>query len=520
LKILKKPFRNPLKKSFKKIVIIFTLLILALSLTGCESLFSSNENTAVNPTPIVQTERSSDPLNSYSIEAEVFPDKKTLTATEKISYVNTENLSLSEIYLHIYPNAFRKKTTAPFLFDQFDAAYPDGFSPGNIDIKNIKVGNKIVDMKTYSSISGKDSTILKIKLDKSLKPGARISLEIDFSLLIPPAAERFGIGANYINLGNWYPIVAVYDQNGWNLDPYYSIGDPFYSDVADYNIKITAPKKYKFAASGVLTEKNENDDTTIWTFASYSMRDFAIIGSDKFFTSSKKVGDTNVISYFYKNDSTTGKEALDFGVKSLKIFNEKFGTYPYPTYSVVETSFPSGMEYPGLVYISDTLYQDQSNLTGLAITTIHETGHQYFYALVGNDQIDEAWLDESFATYSEIVYYEKYYGTKIMNQLEEDTISSGKASIVAKDFNGKVVRALSTFNNWDDYGPAAYSYGATTLIDLRKEVGDKVFWNIMKSYFTKYKFKIATTNDFINVSELVSGKDLSKFFNIHLGLAN
>ncbi len=95
------------------------------------------------------------------------------------------------------------------------------------------------------------------------------------------------------------------------------------------------------------------------------MRDFAFIANNNFQVEQQIFNGTVVKSYYYKGDEKKGKEALEVGVNSIKIFNEKYGEYPYPSYSVVETVFPSGMEYPGLVYISDEYYNNYLNSDGL-----------------------------------------------------------------------------------------------------------------------------------------------------------
>ena len=506
------------KTIVNKVLIFAIITSLCFGITGCGKKAEPKPDAQKAAATITsQTVKSTDPLNEYIITGEILPNEKKVTASEVVNYVNAEKVNLNEIYFHLYPNAFKTKETAPFLFDSFAAAYPSGFSEGSITISAITLNGKPLDLAKDTSISGKDSTILKVALSSPLKPTEKAELKISFELKLPPAAERFGIGSNYINLGNWYPIAAVYDKSGWNLDPYYAIGDPFYSDTANYTVSLSAPEKFTLAASGTLTEKVKRNNNNMWSFTAYSMRDFAVIGSDIYETAEGMAGKTKVISYYYKEDAALGKRALEFGIKSINTFNEKFGTYPYPTYSVCETAFPSGMEYPGLVYISKDLYKAENDLNGLALTTIHETGHQYFYSLVGDDQIDEAWLDEAFATYSEITYLEKNLGAPEAKEQADYNIRAGQVSMESKVFDGNVVKPLSAYKNWDDYGPAVYNVGVTLLIELRKSVGDKVFWNIMQTYFKEYEFKIATTEDFKQVCAKVSNKNMDGLFKKYLG---
>ena len=77
---------------------------------------------------------------------------------------------------------------------------------------------------------------------------------------MPTTKDRFGYHDKGINLGNWYPIVCVYDENGWNLDLYYKVGDPFYSEVSNYDVSITVPKEVVVASSGKIVSENRKGD--------------------------------------------------------------------------------------------------------------------------------------------------------------------------------------------------------------------------------------------------------------------
>lgn len=492
----------------KRKLCLLLILLLVFTFTGCSQPgdLDVTDSTANQ----VNTVEPAQKANAYDIRVVLKPESKTLQVEQRIQYINTENVELKELYFHVYTNAFKAKETAPFLFDDFDRAYSRGFEPGYTEFSAIKdkAGKDI-----KYSLQGEGNTILKLELPAALKPNDVIELTMNYTVKIPPANERFGYGDTNFNLGNWYPVAAAYDSQGWNLDKYYAIGDPFYSDSANYDITIQAPKEYIIAASGVcVSDKTEGDNRT-WVFEANNMRDFAFIANSDFEVAEKNIEGTIVKSYYYKVDSKRGKDALDIGVNSIKIFNEKFGKYPYPTYSVVETVFPSGMEYPGLVYISDAYYNTIASNDSLTIVVVHETAHQWWYSLVGNDEIDEAWLDEGFAAYSESIYIENAFSTaRGKNYFRNDVEQWHEQAISQHIIDGVVVKSLSDFKNWDDYGPTVYTRGAVTLNELRKKVGDEKFFQIMQEYYKNFQFKIATTKDFIEVSEKVSGQNLDDFF--------
>lgn len=494
---------------------ILIIAVLVSIVGGCSLRRSAAPTVPVPSNVPIQTEKKAD-INQYVINAVLDTEKKVLTAEQQVTYFNNDNVELAELYFHVYTNAFKKKETAPFLFDDFSRAYARGFSPGYSEFASVELSKGQTRKALEYSLQGEGETILKVKLPEPLQPQKSVTLELKYKVVIPPAGERFGYGEDNINMGNWYPVAAVYDSEGWNLDKYYPVGDPFYSDTSNYTVNIKAPKEFSIAASGALAEEKVSGEYKSWRFDANSMRDFAFIASDKFQVAEVKAGDTVVKSYYYKGHEKKGKEALEYGKRSIEIFNSSYGKYPYPTYSVVETEFPSGMEYPGLVYINTRYYNNDNDGDNLLYTTVHETAHQWWYGVVGNDQIDEAWLDEGFATYSEGVFTEKEYGKGNGDLYYEYFEESAKGDLEAGAYDGVILKPLSRYANWNDYGPAVYTGGAVLLNDIRRQVGDQDFFKILQTYYKEYSFKNATTEDFLRVSEQVSGKEFDDLFKTHL----
>lgn len=499
-------------------VYILIIAVFASIIGGCSLRQPAAPTIPVPANVPVRTEKTAD-INQYVIDAVLDPANMMLTAEQQVTYVNNNSVGLTELYFHIYTNAFKKKETAPFLFDDFSRAYSRGFKPGYSELSSVELSKGQTREALEYSLQGEGETILKVKLPEPLQPQKSVILELKYKVVIPPAGERFGYGEGNINMGNWYPVVAVYDAKGWNLDKYYSIGDPFYSDTSNYTVSIKAPKEYTIAASGLLTEEKVEGEYKSWRFDASDMRDFAFIASNKFQVAEDKAGDTLVKSYYYKGHEKKGKEALEYGKRSIEIFNVNYGKYPYPVYSVVETEFPSGMEYPGLVYINTNYYDNDYNGDNLMYTTVHETAHQWWYGVVGNDQIDEAWLDEGFATYSEGVFTEMEYGRGNGELYYEYLEESAKEDIKAKAYDGVILKPLSRYTDWSDYGPAVYTGGAVLLNEIRRQVGDQDFFRILQTYYSEYSFKNATTEDFLKVCEQVSGKDFDALFSEHLSSA-
>ncbi|RKD26927.1 Peptidase family M1 [Caminicella sporogenes DSM 14501] len=493
----------------KEIKILSLVLIFAIFFSSC----SVQKEIKMKALEDLQTQKGKlkESLTNYNIEIQFYPDKKMIVGKQEVIYTNNEKVSLDKIYFHLYPNAFKKKETLPFLFDDLKIAFPNGFEEGCINIKNLWVNKE----RGNFSIGGVGDTIMEVNLPQVLKPGEKISIKMEYEIKIPPSIERFGYKDEIFNLGNWYPIVAVYDKTGWNLDPYYSIGDPFYSDVSNYNVVIKTPKDIIVAATGTILSDKLVGNVREWHIEARKTRDFAWVASKNFEIVKRKVDGILLKVYFIKTRKIEKKIkdlSVKFAEKSIKIFNDVFGKYPYKQYSVVQTNFPSGMEYPQIVFIGKQYY-NWNSIDFLEEVIVHETAHQWWYSVVGNDQIDEPWLDESFASYSEVIYYSENYGDIRGNQYYryENLDRYNEAVDSLKD--EAVLKTLSEFKDWNDYSFLVYTKGTVFLDNLKNKYGEKTFYKILKTYYNMYKYKIATTEDFLKVCEEVTGDDLDNYFN-------
>ncbi|NLW23334.1 MAG: M1 family metallopeptidase [Tissierellia bacterium] len=483
---------NLLKKKLKPFILI---LIVILVIAG------SRKGVSQHPTLIVDDYNGVDldNINHYEIEVEFYPDEKYYKANQKVTYVNDTGQVLGEIYFHLYPNAFRSMKTCPILFDDTPLQEED-YDPGYMEIEEVRVGKRKADYQ----IGGRGDTILKLKLPSPLNVEEKIDIQFTYRVKLPTLVDRFGYGEDVFNFGNWYPIACVYDDSGWNLDPYFPIGDPFYSQISNYDVKITVPKDMVIAASGNIISQRIRGDKKIYTIEGRLIRDFAWVASSNFSTVESKVGDTLIRLYTMEDNPEITHFVIEVGKKCMEIFNRIFGSYPYGVYSIVMTEFPTGMEYPGIVFINKDYYSSDY-LDPLEKVIVHETAHQWWYGVVGNDQIDEAWLDEALATYSEVIYMINRYGEKEGEAYYNYTCKL-PYEYVEEDLvgDGVVNKSLYEFNDWQDYGLLVYIKGAIFINQIKDDFGLEILYDILNKYYNTYKFYTATTEDFIKICEEVT----------------
>ncbi len=460
-----------------------------------------------------EVDKASKNLTNYSISAEILSEDK-ISARETIEYVNGTDSELDNLCLHLYPRAFREDAIIkPYTSLTLATCFPNGQSFGDMEIVSVKVNDK----DTGINIVGEDEDILQVNFASSLKPKGRIKLEIEFNLSVPNCTHRFGYYEGNINLGNWYPIACEYNGGKFDTTPYYSTGDPFYSSVANYNVELKYPSNYKLLSSGSAELSTSGGKTTAKMTAK-AVRDFAMCLSNDSAIVSKQVCDITVNYMGYETDSDLN-ENLNISAKALEYFSKTFGKFPYSTLSVVKTPFIyGGMEYPNIVFVSDSIDDDDE----MKKVIVHEIAHQWWYGLVGNNEAREAWLDESLAEYSVALFFKNNLEFNISY---DEIVSSATASYllyvdvigtIRGDVNTKMNLAVFEYQNDYEYSYMVYVKGVIMFDELRKSVGEKKLVNGLKKYFENNKFKIATKSDFYDAFESACHKDLNGFFDGYL----
>ncbi len=494
---IKNSYKN-IKTTKKVISVAFLLLlvvVVACSLFACKK---SIKNLTKN-------------LSNYSLTLNFDDGTKLLTGNEQVNYINSTPTSLSEVWFHLYPNAFSEKAkTKPVSNLYKQKAYPNGEDYGYIKVNKVEVEGIAQDVK----IAEPDDEILIVKLPTELFPEERVNIAIYFEVLLPNCLHRFGYGDNTYNFGNFYPIASVYENGSFGHDAYGANGDPFYSEMANYNVTITYNDNFTLASSGkqISTENKPNGFKTTQITANV-VRDFAFVLSKRFEVISGKAGKTTVYYYYY--DDENAQSNLQTGIDSINTFNNLFGEYPYETYSIVKTNFiHGGMEYPNLVYISDSVEADKDYKNVI----VHETAHQWWYNLVGSNAIETAWQDEGLTEYSTLMFYKHNpsYNVNVRESLNASLSSyllfSEICTSIYGSYDSSMTKNVNEFRGDTEYVYATYVKGVLFFDNLNELVGDKKFEKSLKHYFNENCYRNASPNDMISAFEKVCKVNIKNFF--------
>ncbi len=452
---------------------------------------------------------SAEAYSRYEITVEYVPESGTLTGTEKITFENKTDNALSTLKFQLYPNAYRKDALyRPVDTALFGDAYYAGDSYGEMVVSSVNGA------KSWE-VMGEDENILYVHLEKPLYPEDTIVLDIAFMARLAKVNHRTGITERSVNLGNFFPLLCGIKEDTFYETVYYAQGDPFYSDCADFTVTVKVPKEYEVAASGETTAKRVLESKKEYTMSLTNARDFALVLSDRFSVLEGEVGDTKV--YYYCYDKTDADAYLALACTALAYYEDTFGEYPYPVYTVVQTGFcMGGMEYPALTLLSDTLTWEE----GVRVLA-HETAHQWWYAVVGSDQIENAWQDEGLSEYSAITFLEgrDEYGV-LREQAVTDALREYRAYY---DVYGSVLgrtdtamkRHLRDYISGYEYKCLAYDKSVVMFDTLRKSVGDKAFFEGLKKYYKENRFRIVGEGALVSAFER-AGVDAQGYFDSFL----
>lgn len=491
---------------------------------------------------------------NYNIDVRLNDKKNTLQGFVQMEYKNVSSDTLNEIFIHLWPNAYSNQKT-PFAKQQIKLKqtsfhYVKEEDYGSLTGVNFIVNNKAVEWL----IDSNNTELAKVILPEGLVPNQSITLGTPFNVKIPAPFSRLGQKKQQYQITQWYPKPAVYDKNGWNTMPYLDQGE-FFSEFANFKVRITLPANYVVAASGELVTQSETkwlseraawssdlgnadewysevpksaDSTKSIEYEIKNAHDFAWFADKRYLVEQDKIKlqgrtDSILIQTFYlPEERSLWHKAIEYTAKGLHFYNNTVGTYPYPAFSTVSGALGagSGMEYPGVTVIGET-----GNENALETVIVHEIGHNWFYGVLANNERAYPWLDESINSYYEVRYLrEEHPDQKLINEFPKVMEFLGLDEF-KHDYQNNLFYLFSARRNESqpigesseafsslNYGAMVYGKGALAFDYLSYYLGEAKFDKIMQGYFKEYGFKHHYPEDLQNYFEAESEVDLSWFF--------
>ncbi len=416
------------------------------------------------------------PTSQHTVSADISYEHHRAVVQQRVRTINRGSEPLAQVVFDIESNRF----------------------PGSFTLDNLTTDHGAL---AYE-LTGRRLTV---ELAEPFAPGCTLEVDLEFRLALPQIGDEngyFGYSANQLNLGHWLPMLAVRRDGEWITHEVSAIGEQTVNDIADWDVTLNvtdAPPGLLVAAPGTEVEQAGYR----WHYTYSGAREFTLSLSPHY-ERQAQTAENGVLVELYTFGERTAQTAsgavdnvaqtLTAAAQAIDMYSDLFGAYPGDRFVIVQGDFPDGMEFSGIVFVSEAWFRTNpgSAQSYLTIITVHETSHQWWYARVGSDQALYPWLDEALACYSEFIFFEEHYP-----DLKEWWWNFRVGTYVKPDYNGRRVdSSVYQFGTGREYINAVYLRGAEMMDALRADLGTDAFFDWLRRYADAGRSRVITPEEF------------------------
>lgn len=387
-----------------------------------------------------------------ALEFSLAENLRIVTGSETLTF--TPDLPTEELVFRLVPNS---PVSAPF---------------GNLLTITDVTGKEVIDFG-YESADAYPTTpggLLVVDLAEEVAAGDLVEVSIEFELELGDGTfDRFGTADGVSWWASGFPLLAWEPGVGWSRDPLVTLlGETSNTQAADTTISVEAPEDLEVLMTGAQHRpESAGDGRRVWTSRETAARDVSV-AAGKFDTADAVAGDTEITVGVLPDAETDAAELAQETASIIEDLEEFFGPFPYDTLSIpVLPDFGGGIEYPSSILLA----------SGARVVLVHEIAHMWFYGMIGNSQFRDPWLDESFASYAEVLE------------------GSSELDTADLDIPGDVGDSMSDFLDTDEYFSVVYGKGRAALSAAREAVGADSFDAALRCYINAQAWQIAVPDD-------------------------
>lgn len=337
---------------------------------------------------------------------------------------------------------------------------------GHMNLREVRVNDE-------GSTAQVDDANVVVSLPVPLDPGNQATVLIGYDATFNTSGKKkkwlFAKRNDVVTAYRWIPWLTK--RHTWSTP---NFGEPYVTQTAsDVRVTLTSDRPgVKYATTGQQTEVNGASTT----FVAHNVRDFNFSASPRY---KVKSSDFNGVTVGVYTLSLSSSSLLSNTRTAFDAFTDKVSPYPYATLNVAEIPLGGGMESPGMIWIPS----NATNSTRRRYLVTHETAHQWFYGVVGNDQATDPFADEAVSEF-----------------LTRTIIGFRNSKCGTTNLDGSVYDYGATC-----YYEVVYIQGADYLDDYRRRVGDADFWIGLRDYYEKFKFGLGGTLELLNTLDADAG---------------
>jgi aminopeptidase N len=447
---------------------------LMLWTVGC----SAPESDVVPPRPDVVRPWPDRPVTDLRFE--VSADLRSVSGQERVAF--TPDLDICELVFRAWPNK------------------PATVRAGSaMTVSRVRVDGRVAEARDIAAGApdgAPTGTLIEVPLAECVEAGRTVTVELDFDLVLgPDVNERIGMSpaGEVAWFATAFPLLAWERDRGWERGPAVAVsGESAVSEDFELDLEVVAPSGYQVLGTGRATGTDSRPDgTTVHRYTAPAVRDVAVTVGDLDVTQRTIDGVRVHVGLDRSVDRADATAWLDRIAESKQDLVDLLGPFPYDDLWVsVLSAQTSGIEFPGAIQFGDV---DPAERRGLVT---HELAHMWFYGLVGNDQGEHPWLDESFATFAQSVadgdgpvlgHGSGNGDESVLGPGSRDDAPPVGASMTywAREFG----RPSSVYYN------TVYIVGGAALVEARDRAGDEEFDAALRQYLRSNSYSLAVPDD-------------------------
>lgn len=362
----------------------------------------------------------------------------------------------------------------------------------------------------------RDGLTLTIPLNAPLAPNSQVKAVLGYSTFLAQSHRRQGIsgGGGIWLVNDWYPSLDVFDGERWHDGEGAAFGDYSFLAAAPYKVRLTTPPGLAvfgpYGQRGQVVSGDEMSQTV--ALETGKVRECALVLTMSHQTLVEMGrSDPTVVALYLDGHEAGARAAVAAARRALDCYSRLFGPYPGPAFMVVEAPISDfkGVEFPGFILLSAAEFERPAEAEGVVV---HEVAHQWWYNLIGSDQLEEPWIDEALASYSTALYYEKEYGPAAGRAVLSGgafALYDARRSAYPRSY---VAKPLTGFASDEEYKMMVYGRGGLFIGALREALGDQQFLTFLSDLAADHADGYITEKSLLDEAEMVSGRELGGLF--------
>lgn len=447
---------------------------------------------------------------SYTLRATLDPSAHTVRGEGTIRWRNTARVPARDLWFHLYLNGFEHERTVFLRSTGGEHRGNDRGRLGRIDVHTLRTaaGDDLLAQATHDPEVTDDRSQLHVTLPQEVAPGGTLELAMTWTSVLPEAFARTGFRDSFHMVAQWFPKLAVREDDGrWAHFAFHGNSE-FYADFGRYDVTLTVPPRYVVGATGLRTLVERTPQGDHYRYLAAPVHDFAWVAWDHFHERRATAGDVDLRVLFPPGYDHAAALTVDTLQRGMPEYAARFGPYPYPNLTVVlppeEAEGAGGMEYPTLITTGAAWWMPDG-VRATEYVTLHEFMHQYFYGLVASNENAWPFLDEGFTEYATAL------GLEALHPRAGSLVDLGPLGVHFDVFAFEslssasirhllpVASAAPAFPTFGSYGAHVYPRTATVLRTCERRVGATAFRRAMRAYATRWRFRHPTPDDFFAV---------------------